>query len=88
MCHALPTLTHHRFRNVSCLFKDARSRLTRRMALRGFRIKDVPGDNNRQFHLPQVRVNHFFFISSFSFRMRVITLAPTPKRFLVNFLFL
>lgn len=30
--------------------QDARSRLTRHLAMRGFRIMDVPGDNNCQFH--------------------------------------
>ena len=41
-----------------------RERLQRHMALRGFRIKDVPGDNNCQFHaladqLEQVGVSGF-----------------------------
>jgi len=30
--------------------QDARSRLSRHLGLRGFKIKDVPGDNNCQFH--------------------------------------
>ena len=30
--------------------QDPRSRLTRHLRLRGFKIKDVPGDNNCQFH--------------------------------------
>ena len=30
--------------------QDHRSRLQRHMAVRGFQIKDVPGDNNCQFH--------------------------------------
>jgi len=29
---------------------DARSKLSHHLALRGFKIKDVPGDNNCQFH--------------------------------------
>ena len=29
---------------------DARSKLAHHLALRGFKIKDVPGDNNCQFH--------------------------------------
>ena len=30
--------------------QDPRSRLTRHLGMRGFTIKDVPGDNNCQFH--------------------------------------
>ena len=44
--------------------QDHRSRLQRHMAVRGFQIKDVPGDNNCQFHaladqLEQVGVSGF-----------------------------
>ena len=30
--------------------QDPRSRLNRHLRMRGFQIKDVPGDNNCQFH--------------------------------------
>ena len=30
--------------------QDPRSRLARHLGVRGFKIKDVPGDNNCQFH--------------------------------------
>ena len=30
--------------------QDPRSRLGRHLGMRGFKIKDVPGDNNCQFH--------------------------------------